>query len=342
MDGSVEAADAPTSARLAPYLVDLFKGSISMGKVAELIGTTRTTISRHLAAARAGNSVRKHSGRKPVIPDSLRKEFVDMVAGAAASGSIMSRSAARQRLADELMSRTGAILTERTFGRFVKRLGSACKLTGTGSSTQVANEVDVVLPFFVQLKIHYLEHPLLLKEPMRLISIGELLLPLKVREKFFTVPSVESGEPLTSSTMKDGSARVSLVMAVSANGHAWPNSYYVARNVNQRVHVATPHPAGITAEHLDNLFICPTDKGGATKAKFFQYLLHLLRHVRQEIPSGPLLFFFDMPSCHATLAEIEAVFEHDPMVLLLPFPANTATIVSAIPSTCAFKDRGLI
>ncbi len=138
-------------------------------------------------------------------------------------------------------------MSGRTYSRTLAELreeGVGVRPAKSTSQARVeANSVAVMTPFFLQLKIIYLMYPILLFQPQRIVVADESPLPTqgeKVKgatEHLLVDMDVLSGVPRVPS-MNNGSSRVTITSAVSADGRSWGNSYLVKGSHLQEKHTS--------------------------------------------------------------------------------------------------------
>ena len=320
---------------IAPYIPSLLDGTVKQVDVVKATGVLPSSVSRAVMRARDGKILRGR-GRPKMVSQSVLVEYAKVVSEQTRKGEPLNRSHARVLLGRAASQATGKAVSvsRKTFRRTLAQMGDNFMAT-TPKSTSLArleaNAVSVMEPFFLQLQSLRLQYPLLYAEPRRIVVTDESPLPTQ-GEKVNGKPEavvVDKREPHgvpRAAAIRDGSARVTITSAVSADGYHWPNSYYVKGKFLQAKFTSPPLPVGITQEHLDSLHIAATDAGVATKEAFYAYVEYLVRTMRAQISSGPILILLDGPKCHGDIEELGNKYARD-QVLFLAFPPNTTTKV---------------
>ena len=332
--------------KVLPLLSALISGAITVKDVVRSTGVPATTVRRVLDRAKKGDVIRV-PGRPRIVSESSKRALKEAITEATLRTDNFRKSDGKRLLEGTLSGEKQVTMSGRTYSRTLAELreeGVGVRPPKSTSQARVeANSrrsVAVMTPFFLQLKIIYLKYPILLVQPQRIVVADESPLPTqgeKVKgatEHLLVDMNVLSGVPRVSA-MNNGSSRVTITSAVSANGRSWGNSYLVKGSHLQEKYTSPPLPYGMTQEYLDKLQILPSEAGVATKISFFKYLTRLLEDIREEIPTGPILILIDLPKVHGTLEELQAEFgpptgEDNTGTIFHAFPANTTTKVKPL------------
>ena len=344
VEGGRKGKDARNHVMVKPHIPQLRTGAKMVAQVADATGVSVRTVHRHKRAALNGRCIRER-GRPAVISQSIEDKFAEAISVATQQGEPLRRSQGMLILEKILSDVAGHPITlcKRTYGRLIKRLKKRGIAVRSGKSTSQArmeaNTVAIMSGFFLGLKLLYAKYPLLLAQCRRIVVADESPLPYQGEKLGGSVDSVLIDSAHASGvarigSMKNGSSRMTITAAVSADGYSWPNSYIVTGAFLQSKFTSSPLPHGLTQEYLNSLQIIPSESGVATKESFFLYLKKLIEHMRAQFKTGPLLILIDIPRVHGTVEELETIFgkmdpedESNTGVLFYPFPANTTTKV---------------